>query len=290
MTVRVHDATLALTLALSSLALPAWASSCAAQDGGAAAQDGGVPLPQGSIAPPIDEPLPAIATGTDAARTRALELFQESADRYREGRFDEAAELLREARRLHPEPVLAYNLARALEGAGDLEGAVAAYRDYLAEAPDAADAPATRARLAGLERHLAEIRAVEEERARLRQEQERSRREIPPPPPARGPEAAPWILTGIGAGGLIAGAVLGGVAVARNGDAQRAPTHAAAVAAAHDASGLATAANVTLIAGGVAALVGVIWGTVDLVTLPSANGTTATLQVGPGTIAVGGFF
>ena len=290
MSVRVHDATLALALALSSLALPAWASSCAAQDGGAPGHDGGVAAQQGSIAPPIDEPAPPTEAGTDAARTRALQLFQESADRYREGRFDEAAELLREARRLHPEPVLAYNLARALEGAGDLEGAVAAYREYLAEAPDAADAPATRARLAGLERHLAEIRAVEDERARLRREQEQARREVPPPTPSRGPEAAPWILTGIGAGGLLAGAILGGVAVARNGDAQRAPTHAAAVAAANDASGLATAANVTLIAGGVAALVGVFWGTVDLVTLPASSGASATLQVGPGTIAVAGSF
>lgn len=223
-----------------------------------------------------------------AERERALELFQRSAVLYQEGRFAEAASLLREARELHPEPVLSYNLARALEGAGDLAGALEAYRTYLEEAPEAPDAPATRARLEALERHLAEIRAIEEERARLRSEQDRAR-SAPRRATPRGPDAAPWVVAGIGGGVLLIGAIVGGIAVARNADAQRATSHAQTVSIAAEAGALATGANVMFVAGGAAVLLGGIWGAIDLATLPSGS-MSARLEIGAASLGVSGTF
>ncbi|AKF09783.1 tetratricopeptide repeat protein [Sandaracinus amylolyticus] len=238
--------------------------------------------------------LPAGAQqGDAAARARALELFRESAELYRQGRFADAAARLREARELHSEPLLSYNLARALEGSGDLEGAVEAYRDYLEEAPSADDAPAVRARLESLERHVAEVRALEEERERLRRE---GRQTPDPTPPAttraRGPDVVPWAIAGSGGAVLIAGAVVGGLALARNNDAMRAPTHAAAVEASADADSLAIAANVLLITGGLAALVGTVWGSIDLVSNAGDEEERATvsLRVGPGSLSIDGVF
>src|SRR6266540_4033861 len=66
-------------------------------------------------------------------RTRALQLFDESATHYKNGEFEKAAELLREAYGLFPEPILLYNLARALESMGDLPGAIENYERYLTE-------------------------------------------------------------------------------------------------------------------------------------------------------------
>lgn len=244
---------------------------------------------------------PALAQEGDAqARERALELFRESAELYRAGRFDDAAARLRAARELHDEPLLSYNLARALEGAGDLEGAVDAYSDYLDEAPDAEDAPAVRARLETLERHLAEVRALEADRERLRRSRADAERAssggsaatTPTPPPSRGPDALPWALVGGGAAVLVVGGVLGGIAVARNQDAMSALDHAAAVAASDEAHGFATAANVFLITGGLVTLGSAIWGTIDLVSTSGGEGERASveLDVGPTGVAIRGAF
>ena len=51
-----------------------------------------------------DDPEPDDADTVD--QSRAVQLFQESAERYRQGRFLEAADLLREAYRLKNEPLL----------------------------------------------------------------------------------------------------------------------------------------------------------------------------------------
>src|SRR5262245_35384060 len=89
----------------------------------------------------------AARAGEPPAAGRAIELFRKSEVEYKAGRFAEAAALLKEAYAIYPEPTLLYNLARALEGLGDLEGAVAAYDRYLGESREVADAAAIRRRL-----------------------------------------------------------------------------------------------------------------------------------------------
>ena len=61
-----------------------------------------------------------------AQEPEAAELFRESAEAYRAGEFARAVELLEQAYAIEPAPVLQYNLARALEGMGDLDGAIRA--------------------------------------------------------------------------------------------------------------------------------------------------------------------
>src|SRR5687768_16378204 len=58
------------------------------------------------------------------AAKRARELFKKSDESYRAGRFQEAIDLLSEAFRLDPKPVLLYNIARAYEGLGDTPRAI----------------------------------------------------------------------------------------------------------------------------------------------------------------------
>src|SRR5262245_59109205 len=89
------------------------------------------------------------------ARERSVEIFVESEAHYKEGRYTEAARLLREAYAIYPEPLLLYNLGRALEGMGDLAQALETYRTYLREEPEAADKQVVEGRIAGLEKRVA---------------------------------------------------------------------------------------------------------------------------------------
>src|SRR5262249_22344569 len=131
-------------------------------------------------------------SGSSAAQTsddaRAVELFETSATRYREGRFQEAIELLKEAYRLRPEPGLLYNRARAYEGLGDAKQATIAYRQYLHDEPNAADRGAIETRLKTIERQL-------EERESLQRQRDLA------PTRARTPSPVPWVIAGVGVAG-----------------------------------------------------------------------------------------
>jgi hypothetical protein len=88
----------------------------------------------------------------------------------------------------------------------------------------------------------------------------------PAPPPSQGRSAGPWILGGVGVAGLAAGAVLGGLAMSRWGDAKaRCParecTDPAGVDASRAATNLATGSTVAFGVGvaGAAAALGWLW-------------------------------
>jgi len=145
---------------------------------------------------------PPLALGRDAwAQTdpsvqRAREIFKKSEQSYRDGRFQEAVDLLTEAYRLDPKPVLLYNMARAYEGLGDNPRALDAYRRYLQSEPHAPDRGALEQRIATLERQQEEREALE----RQRDAAAREKHETPPPPqpvePPRSPSAVPWVVAG----------------------------------------------------------------------------------------------
>lgn len=101
----------------------------------------------------------ARAQDDDDSLERAVVLFEESETLYNQGEFEQAAALLRRAYALHPDPTLLFNLARALEGAGDLDGAIESYERYLEENPDAEDAGAIRARVGTLREQRARLAA-----------------------------------------------------------------------------------------------------------------------------------
>jgi tetratricopeptide (TPR) repeat protein len=225
-------------------------------------------------------------------KERALELFEQSAAAYRAGDLERAQRLLEEAYALDPDPTLLYNLARVYEGLGKLEAAVAAYRDYIARVTEAEDLGAIEKRIATLEQQITELRGAAE----------RERVPPPAPPPSvetsapttrRPPSPAPWIVAGVGAVGLGAGAALGVLARAAHRDAVAEGSFTRARELQDRATLRATAANVSLIAGGALVVAGVGWGLFRAGKAPRAGTARprgVTLSPGPGALWVWGHF
>ncbi|MBZ0232369.1 MAG: hypothetical protein K8M05_08455 [Deltaproteobacteria bacterium] len=217
---------------------------------------------------------------TEENRTRALELFEQSADHYKRGEFERAVELLREAYGLYPEPLLLYNLARALESLGDLPGAIEHYERYLAEATTIEDRAAIERRLATLKEQHARTQAPPVA--------------DPPTPPVNGggttvggpggggtqagspigdtpitgevaprPSAAPYFVAGGGVAIAAAGGVFGYLARAKEDDARAAPIQEDAARLLDDARRSAQLANVLFVAGGVVFAGGVTWAVIE---------------------------
>ena len=215
--------------------------------------------------------IPAHAQVSSSAEDTAFALNRRSHELYEQGRYTEAAALLREAYRLSPVPILQYNLARACERKADYECAIAAYESYLPHAP------------------FDERAGIEARLARYRQRLAGDRTPAPPAPqPAVAPDPpshslAPPIVTAIGAVGLGVGGVLAHTARQDNDAAIRDLTLQAGAKKA-SAESLMRTANATMIAGGVVALAGVAWWILDR-RAPRSE-PTAQLRIGPGTIAV----
>lgn len=207
-------------------------------------------------------PAPAQPEAPSAeSRERAQQLFAESAAHYKKGEFGRAIELLREAFELAAEPVLLYNLGRAYQGDGQLDQAIAAYERYLELDPDIADRGALEKRIATLRRQIDERQDLERQAREARAGEARAAQR---PPADDGPSAIPWVVTAVGAAGVVVGVVLGALASGREEDAEADPIHQSATDSLDDARTLATAANVSFIAGGAVAAAGLIWGIVDV--------------------------
>jgi len=227
-----------------------------------------------------------------AGKPAALKLFAEADKAYKRGEFEHAAQLLREAYELYPEPILLYNLARALEGMGDTEGAVVNYERYLSKATTVEDRGAIERRVATLKEQL----AAKEKLA--------ANEKAPPPPPPPPLEAkpleappqhehivpaphhsvVPWIVTGLGLASGGVGAVFGARA---NSEHQKAVSDTVQLdaeqhqSAARDDAGRA---NALFIAGGVLVAGGVIWAIIDRA---GGSHSKVSLQVHPQGFAVG---
>lgn len=243
------------------------------------------------------------AQPTDTDKAHALALFKESDQQYKRGDFEAAADLLREAYALYPEPILLYNLARALEGSGDTAGAIEQYERYLAAVPDLDDRGALERRVATLKAELARRTpppAIVEERppdgggattgtATVDGPQASSPpRAVPMPteaPPAR---RLPWVIAGGGVAVLAAGATFGYLARARHDAAVDEPVQAEAARLQDQAHTFATVANVGLIGGGLLVAGGAIWGVIEVRRHRAASGsrTGARLLVGPRSVAL----
>ncbi|NUP06888.1 MAG: tetratricopeptide repeat protein [Polyangiaceae bacterium] len=221
-------------------------------------------------------------------RKQALELFEQSKGEYRAGRFTEAVALLEKAYALHPEPVLLYNLARAHEGLGEFAKAVEEYERYLTSATEIPDRGAIEQKVTSLKRTIEEQARLEKERdeAMKKQAEEREARPSKPVGPApekttRSPSPIPWIVVGIGAGGLGAGIATGVLALSRNDEAEAAPSQQETVELRDEADTFALASTISFIAGGVVLGAGAIWGIVD-VTVLSGEETPVSVSFQPG--------
>ena len=204
---------------------------------------------------------------------------------------------------MHPNRDLLYNLARALEADGDLEGAMAAYTEYLGEDESDQDAPVA-ARLEALREQVSYRRTLEEERQRALQQRDEARRRAEEEREARAREVVvnqrlreetaavnpiPWIVAGVGGVALAVGTGLAVTAQSLHDDAVSDPVHASAVETSAEADNMATAATILLIAGGVLAVGGTTWGLIDLTTGDEPEETVA-LQLGPTGVTLNGRF
>lgn len=210
-------------------------------------------------------PTPALAGPDEQAK--AGELFESAETEYQAGRFQQAIDLLLEAQRIAPDPVLDYNLARAYEGLGNLAQALASYRAYLVADPDTRDRGAVEARIKTLD-------ALQAERAaKSALPQDAAPKQPPASPAPSSPSAAPWVIAGVGALGLGAAGALGGLSLSRSTEAEDPATSGADTQSLHDeASSLALGANIAFGIGGAVLAAGVIWGIVDVV---AAGGSDA---------------
>lgn len=114
---------------------------CAASP--APAQEVAAPAPASAAPRELEPGAPPLAT----------QRYRTGIEMYVRGDYAGAAREFKVAQALAPDSAkLAYNLARSLERAGDVPGAVAAYRHYLSVAPQAADREDVQRVLAVLER------------------------------------------------------------------------------------------------------------------------------------------
>lgn len=189
----------------------------------------------------------------DDTRDKALELFEDSNTAYKAGKFEDAAELLRQAYELFPEPLLLYNLGRAREGLGDPKGAIDSYERYLAEAKQVDDRGA-------IERRIATLRAqIEQQEADARKLRE-VRDEAPPVDTRTDVEKyGPWATIGVGGVLVGTGIVFGIRSGAKHDDAVAAPGQRDAAELQASARHYATVANVLFVVGGLATAGGIGW-------------------------------
>ena len=102
----------------------------------------------------LSSPLGAQTLGPDAPPAADLR-YQRGIELFQQGRFALAAQEFRVALELVPGSArLAYNLARSLESAGQLDRAIEAYRQYLVLSPQADDRPAVDGFIRALSKEL----------------------------------------------------------------------------------------------------------------------------------------
>lgn len=150
----------------------------------------------GQEPPPVD----------DAAQKRAMELYQNGAELYQEGRYEDAIVAFQEARKVNPHPALLFNIANAYERLAQFEEALDYLNQYRAFAP-AEQRETIARRIRNLEKRLAEMAP-----APAPAPAPVAAAPAPAPAPAgRGPgPALLWTGVGVGvAGGLAAGITFG---------------------------------------------------------------------------------
>ena len=189
-------------------------------------------------------PTHVCAQGSDA---EARALFNAGEVAYTDGRWEAALDYFQRAFDMSQRPMLLFNIGSAAEHLRRDEVALAAFRRYLVEIPDAPNHASVASRVAVLERAvsaahvttttttslettatpaepLGEPAATEAEVAAEREAMSRAWEPSPPPhvdpiPPrsSRGSDPAPWIVVGVGGGLLVAAAVLLGAGYANLG-------------------------------------------------------------------------
>ncbi|APR76867.1 Hypothetical protein A7982_02214 [Minicystis rosea] len=220
----------------------------------------------------------------------AVEFSARARGAYEKGDFRAAVELYKKAHDLRADPTLLFNLARCYEALAtlpDLKEAIVYYEAYLRERGSSSDRAAVERRVEVLRQQIHLLEEQSKPKAAPVVAPVASGPPTPPPPPKRTP--VPWIITGIGAGGVVVGGVLGVLAKAKRADAVAEPSSTLASDLESKGRSFATGANVAFIAGGSLMLAGTTWGIVTLATSPKAP-SPVDVNVGLGTLQLSGRF
>jgi tetratricopeptide (TPR) repeat protein len=255
----------------------------------------------------------SVAVGGGDKRTQAVQLAEDSEKAYKTGHFEQAAELLRKAHELYPEPTLLYNLGRALEGMGDARNAVAAYERYLRDAKQIDDRGAIERRVATLKAQIAREQKPPPHPPDDTQQQS----EPPPPPPENTPPPPsghddplparavpvvategndggeggsstflPWATMGTGGVLVLTGALYGWRASTNHDDAVNEPTQQRALALQNAATHDANIANALFAVGGAIVIGGAVWEYFEWRHRDRAPAQTMRIKLAPRGLAV----
>jgi tetratricopeptide (TPR) repeat protein len=218
----------------------------------------------------------ATATGNESEiPPEAKQMYEEGKARFDAGAYEEAIVAFTKAYNATGEPNLLFNLAACAERLGDAERAIAYYRVYLEEVPDAEDADAVKARVKLLETEgipaQKEPEPAPEPAHEPAPEPEQVEKRLGPPPPdvdpreyyAKKPEKKRiiWPPVVIGLGGFV---LAGGITTAILAKKEYTGLENSCKPNCSDddigtAKALAIASDVQIFTGGAAVIAGVVW-------------------------------
>lgn len=218
----------------------------------------------------------ARAQSTESLDAQAHRLYDEGEAHFDAGRFAEAAEAFRHAYVLSPRFELLFNIGQAEMQAGRRPQALEALEGFLRQAPE------DDARRGVVEERVRVLRALGVTASAGTVVDAPSSTSAPSS--SAGP--APWIVVGVGAAVLVAGAVLLGVGAADHAQV----TGVAEGAMWRDVSDAAYRAVPEMATGGALLGVGLVTAVVGLAWGVSSPSTDTEVAIGPGSITLRGTF
>ncbi len=153
-------------------------------------------------------PAGALASETDVEL--AKKFYKLGAELYKRGDYKRALEQFKESHKYSKRPELLYNMGRCEEGLGHRGAAIKHYKAYLMSKP------ANAAEVSALVKRLEAKVKADEEAAKKKPQPEPE----PEAKPGRPLRLAGWVLTGVGVAGLVAGGVLGGLAMGKQSEVE----------------------------------------------------------------------
>lgn len=222
---------------------------------------------------------------------RARVHFHAGRDYYERGDYEGALREINLAWDMSHRPELLYNLGACHERLGHLGEAADFYEQYLAALPDVENHVAVAERVVRL-RERAEAAAAEATDTHETTEGDTGDTTdpvdtVPPvvPPSSPGPHPASFVVLGVGAAGLVAFGILGGLALAEDDALANECGTACSPSRASTLEALGIGADVSLGVGASLAALGVV-----LLFTTQADAEAPAVAVGPGSVSVSGTF
>lgn len=159
--------------------------------------------------------LPSVALAQDAAPEltpeqidRARNHFNAGLAYYEDGRWENAAREFEESYRITRHPDVLYNVAQSYDRLDRHDEAIAAYRGYLEQQPNASDRATVERRIEELEARVAAERSDPAEQPAS----------APSSPETESPSIVPYVVLGVGGALAIAAGITGAMALSTHSD------------------------------------------------------------------------